>query len=522
MPGVFYVGAPAHAVHLAAPPQVMYRVNGGFDGTEFIIVNCGRKGSAMKFTRVTAALIGILAVAMAMPRALGGAQQVPQGMPAADLLQYAPGDTQGVVVLDTGSMPQQLLSQAEATSGPFKPAQLQQLAAFIGWTPQTMSAMMGGSPGNIPASAVIRHSAPADQVEQFLSGEASSTSTIAGMQAYQGPQQSFAALPADDTMLIASSEDRLSSLIQAYEQGQGQGLPDAVASILRPGDQAAVVAAFAIPQQLAAMAGQNQSIPPALQALNGVSISLSFPGEELALQAVGLFRDSQQASMMAQMLQGQLQNMKESGAGMMLPGGPSGGQGDAQQGQNPMADILDTVQVASSGSEMTVSMRASISMLSQAIAGNIAQRMGGPPAGQSGQEVTFGQQETQPQQDTQPQQNGQPQAADGTTIGTASEEADGVRVQVTLKRGRWFQEDRLLVETRINNQGSGKRLVAYGYSLNDGQGGTVAESGGAAELKAGGSQTFSSPAIDKGKEGQVSGITLTYVDILSSGENTQE
>ena len=200
----------------------MYRVNGGFGGTDLIIVNCGRKGSAMKFTRVTVALIGILALAMAMPRALGGAQQVPQGMPATDLLQYAPGDTQGVVVLDTGSMPQQLLSQAEATSGPFKPAQLQQLAAFIGWTPQTMSAMMSGSPGNIPASAVIRHSAPADQVEQFLSGEASSTSTIAGMQAYQGPQQSFAALPADDTMLIASSEDRLSSLIQAYEQGQGQ------------------------------------------------------------------------------------------------------------------------------------------------------------------------------------------------------------------------------------------------------------------------------------------------------------
>jgi hypothetical protein len=485
----------------------------------------------MRVTKVTAALVGILALATAMPRALAGGAQMPQDMPAQELLQYAPEGTQGVIAIDATRLPQQQLSSA-TTSGPIKPTDLQTVVAFIGWNQQMMGTIMGGQQGSVPATAIVTHGADRGTVQQFLSQMGSSAGTTQGVDLYRVQQQdgrdAFVAIADDGALIAGSSRDSVASLVESYTGGQGAGLPDTVASMLRPGDGAAIVAAFAIPQQLAAMADQNPAIPAPLKALNGLSVSLSFPGEELDLQAVGLFRGSQQASMVSQMVSRQIENLKQQGAGMMMPGG-QGGTGPGQGGANPLADLLDTVQVSSSGSELTVSMRASTAMLQNTVSSGMSSAMGLPggmgPGASGGGPQGLGAQGGPATDDStgSTQQGGQAQqqqtSAEGASIATADKQKNGVTVQVTVRRGSWFREDRLLVETKVTNRSGRKRLISYGYRLTDSGGSTVGESGGAAELDAGDSTTFTGPAIDRGKEGQVSGVNVTYIDLLSGAND---
>jgi len=314
-----------------------------------------------RFTRSIAALTLAVVFAISSP-ATASAQQIPDDMPAPELLELAPPKTRGIIAVDMTRAPRDQLPEATSSTSPVQPQDVKKIAVFVESDPEMLVSVLGQGPAKVPFSVILTHSGDPGAVDNFLSDKGSSAGSELGQNVYRvrrKDQEYFATSADEETLIAAESRERLSQMVQSYQDGEGPGLPDDMASTLRPGKNAALVAAFMIPQEVSAMIQQNKSAPKPASGLKGVCVSLGFPGEKLAARVVGLFQEVSQAQQASQMLSKQLAMLKQGGAGKMMPGEQDGGE--------MLSSILDTVNVSTSGPELTVSAQARLSDIRGAV-----------------------------------------------------------------------------------------------------------------------------------------------------------
>ena len=502
----------------------------------------------------------------------GGGQPAFQGqltdVPAQDLFGLAPQGTFAILAMDGTRLPADLLSQTQVQGQqvPIKPEELKKVVVFIQWSDGLLQAMQSGNTKNVPASVIIQHSASPDQVKPiFSSGQA--VSQVNGVQVYKLPQNQFGAIASDGSLLVSTTESRISSLIQSYEQKSGAGIPTQLKPALAPHSGTAIALAAFLPPQLMQQAGASASIPPFIRGLSGASLGVSFPAQDLDVKGIALFRNPQQAAMIAQMVKGQLNMLKSSGAGGQggqgggqpfpaQPGGPGGGQGPAGGPQMPspmqgMPDavkgLLDSLQVSTNQGQMILSFRAPLSELKQAAQGVMSQAMAGamtgggpgqggssgampqPPFGPGGQEETASA-PPEGEEAAQPEEGGETAAAPETTqaqpsagqvLSTATKESGGAELKLTLKQGEWLMQQTLVIDGRINNRSDEPKMVVYRYELLDGSGNVVAEQGGGNRLRAGETARFQDPVPEDQDAANITDLRIKYVDTLSVEEEDE-
>ncbi len=462
-----------------------------------------------------------LALALALsPLAPAGAQPIPDDMPAPELLKLAPQNTQGIVAVDMSRIPRDQLPEAKSSPGPVQPGDVKKVVAFVSFPPQMLGSVMGPGTPKVPFSVIMTHSGDPDAVETYLSEQGSSAGSELGSSIYkirQKKQDYFAATADEGTLIGASSKEQLSQLLQSYKDGEGPGMPNEMASTLRPGKDAALVAAVVIPKQVSdmiTMIKQNNFVPEPVKGLNRLCISFGFPGEKLAARIVGIFQDAGQAQKASQMVSGQLAMLKQAGAGKMMPRGQEGGE--------VLASLLDTVNVSASGPELTVSAEPRFSDIRGAVEKRIGGAMKPTDGGLTpmtdagdGNSSGGGQDEQSPQEeDTASSQDssGAPDAAGEAEV----RETNGVELRVSLEKGDWFGEQRTLVRTELSNQSNAEQSVSYGYEVVGSDGNVLEPGGGAVTLEPSGSSSSSIVA----KKADIQEVRITYLDTRS--EETDE
>jgi hypothetical protein len=309
----------------------------------------------------------------------------------ADMLKYAPEGTWATIIIDVEKMAESALfkSVQQATGAPAPDPKDTKVKAVVYVLPPAGGAPLGDNPPDWSAAAWAE-GVTQENVDDELPAGAGST-TVAGYEAYTvpaGPQTVLMTAVEDGLLLLGSTEDTLTAVIDRYKSGQAATLDEKVPALaaIYAGD--AVSAGFTIPDDVRKAMSADAPDTEAAQALlglDGVAVGLAVTDalELKAMLRLGSAGDAKTLKAEAESgIAEALKAMKDPATAQQM--------GPMAMMAEPITNILESISFSADGADLSASAKMtqqdvmSLAQIAMSMAPMFMGGMGGPGMGAPG------------------------------------------------------------------------------------------------------------------------------------------
>ena len=298
----------------------------------------------------------------------GGAEVAETSEPTG-IITLAPAGTVLVVRVDASKIvesgvlekSQQLQALTPAMDSPVEPEQVKEVAIFVAVDETDLE--------KEPAiSGVALLTVPVSEVEEALAASSVSSLTVEGLEAYQ-LEQGFCAVAGEDTLLFGKTEEALAQVARTHKSGEGALTPALYKALQKHADMAISVGAVVTDKMRAKMAEQTAEapqVPPYVLEITGGGAGIDFDSDTIIAAVTGSFESDEAARQASEDANAKLSQMKTQFLQQIeaMKGSPQGEQMAAAM--QPWLDLLDGIQISSTGPDFSLDMSVNLDELVKA------------------------------------------------------------------------------------------------------------------------------------------------------------